>query len=201
MNLFIYHKNKKIILSSEDTYVGCTDTQITLTWDQYALNPNPDNYTQDIIIIYHQDPAELKGLFFQMYTIIEAAGGLVIDPEGRLLFIFRRGKWDLPKGKMELGETPEITAVREVSEEAGIYGLQIVNRITETYHIYDESDKQILKISHWFLMRSDHIQSPIPQSEEDITEAVWFRKEDLKIPLDNTFHNIIDVISSYENQL
>jgi hypothetical protein len=63
--------------------------------------------------------------FAKHFKIIEAAGGLVFNSKKQLLLIERLGVWDLPKGKIDVGEIPEIAAVREVEEECAVTGLTI----------------------------------------------------------------------------
>jgi 8-oxo-dGTP pyrophosphatase MutT (NUDIX family) len=131
------------------------------------------------------------------FISIHAAGGLVLNNTNQMLFIFRRGKWDLPKGKMEPGESPEETAVREIEEETGAAGLSLIKPITQTFHLYEEKNELILKTSHWFLMQCQQSENLKPQIEEDITEIQWFAASDLHIPLSNTFANIQQVIQGY----
>lgn len=133
------------------------------------------------------------------FISIHAAGGLVLNNTEQMLFIFRRGKWDLPKGKMEPGESPEETSVREIEEETGATGLSLIKPITQTFHLYEEKNELILKTSHWFLMLCQHSENLKPQLEEDITEIQWFAANNLHIPLSNTFANIQQVIQTYLN--
>lgn len=197
MKLFIYHNDKKIILTDNMPTADLSNNFTLLSWEEYSKQPDLDNYPEETLILHHPEIDELKAHFFSCFTIIKAAGGLVLDVDGKILFIKRRGKWDLPKGKMESGETPENTAIREVEEETGITALKIIKPLTETYHIYKEANSQILKISYWYLMETENLQQLKPQEEEDITEAVWFKKEDLNIPLSNTYQNIIDVTEAF----
>lgn len=148
-------------------------------------------------IILHENMEELKKSFFKHFKLIEAAGGIVQNDQKEILFIFRRGKWDLPKGKMEKNETEEIAARREVTEETGVKGLKLKKKIGETYHTYDEFGKHILKISHWFYFTCDSTQKLIPQTEEDITETKWVKTKDIKEPMKNTFENIKDIMSKF----
>jgi 8-oxo-dGTP pyrophosphatase MutT (NUDIX family) len=148
-------------------------------------------------IILHRDLEDLKKSFFKHFKLIEAAGGIVQNDKKEILFIFRRGKWDLPKGKMEKKETPEIAAQREVEEETGVKGLRLKKKIGETYHTYDEFGKHILKISHWFYFTCDSNQELTPQTEEDITETKWIKTKDIKEPMKNTFENIKDIMSRF----
>ena len=139
----------------------------------------------------------LDQLFYQFSTCfvnITAAGGLVTNSKGKVLIIKRRGKWDLPKGKTEAGENYEQTALREVAEETGIHDLKIVKPLLTTYHIYSSGMDQILKKNIWFDMRSSSNESPVPQLEEEIKEAVWFDPGDLSLILGNTYLSVIDVL-------
>jgi 8-oxo-dGTP pyrophosphatase MutT (NUDIX family) len=123
---------------------------------------------------------------FSPYHFIEAAGGLVVNKDKEMLFIFRRNKWDLPKGKMEAGETPEICAEREIEEETGVNHLQLIHKIIDTYHIYEERGQQILKKTYWFYFTTNFEGTPKPQIEEDISSISWIGKENLAMPLSNT---------------
>jgi 8-oxo-dGTP pyrophosphatase MutT (NUDIX family) len=146
------------------------------------------------ICIIHEDVDFLIECFFSPFHIIEAAGGLVINKDKEMLFIYRRGKWDLPKGKMEAGETPEICAEREIEEETGVNHLQLIHKIIDTYHIYEERGQQILKKTYWFYFTTNFEGTPKPQIEEDISSISWIAKENLAMPLSNTYDSIMDVI-------
>ncbi len=146
------------------------------------------------ICIIHEDVDFLIKYFFSPFHIIEAAGGLVLNSNKEILFIFRRGKWDLPKGKMEAGETPEICAEREIEEETGVNQLQLIHKIIDTYHIYEEKGLQILKKTYWFYFTTNFEGTPQPQIEEDISSISWIGKKNLELPLSNTYDSIIDVI-------
>ena len=146
------------------------------------------------ICITHEDVEFLMEYLFSPYHFIEAAGGLVVNKDKEMLFIFRRGKWDLPKGKMEAGETPEICAAREIEEETGVNQLELHHKIIETYHIYEERGQQILKKTYWFYFTTNFEGTPKPQIEEDISSISWIGKKNLELPLSNTYDSIIDVI-------
>lgn len=148
-------------------------------------------------IVLHHNIEELKKAFFKHFTIIEAAGGIVQNDKKDILFIFRRGKWDLPKGKLEKKETPETAAAREVEEETGVKGLKLKKKIGETYHTYDEFGKHILKISHWFYFTCNSKQELQPQTEEDISETKWIKTKDIREPMSNTYENIKDIMRRF----
>ena len=126
--------------------------------------------------------------------LIQAGGGLVENEKGEILFMFRRGKWDLPKGKLDPGETLESCAVREVEEETGVGRLELIRFLIITEHEYEERGQCILKQTHWYLMKADSSQPLIPQKEEDITELKWVGRPDYKMILDNTYPGILEVL-------
>ncbi|MFH2096019.1 MAG: NUDIX domain-containing protein, partial [Bacteroidota bacterium] len=118
--------------------------------------------------VVHDDPAFLLSEMMSLYEVIEAAGGLVKNEAGQVLMIFRRNKWDLPKGKIDEGENPEQAAIREVNEETGIQGHFITRKITVTYHTYYLNDKPVLKPTHWFEMKYNGTETPVPERDEGI---------------------------------
>jgi len=146
-------------------------------------------------ILLDKDFDKLKKSFFKHFRIITAAGGLVINSNEEILMIFRRGKWDLPKGKLDAGETLEECAVREVKEETGLQNIKQGKKITVTYHTYDEFGKHILKESHWYKMKCIGEQNPTPQIEEDITDIKWIGLSDLKKYTSNTYCTIKEVLN------
>ena len=148
-----------------------------------------------IILIDKIDNA--KAVFLTHFTNIEAAGGIIQNENKEILFIFRRGKWDLPKGKIENNETPEICAAREIEEETGAKNLILKHKIGETYHIYEENKTMILKTSHWFYFLSNEQQDTVAQTEEDITEVKWIQTRNIKEPMANTYQNIKDILSVF----
>lgn len=134
--------------------------------------------------------------FYQLFKKVEAAGGLVNNEKGEWLFIFRMGKWDLPKGKISGKETPEEAAIREVSEETGLSALKISGDLPATYHIYTRKGKTILKRTRWFSMEAKNDQSLVPQTEEDISEVRWVRKVEMGNILANTYASIRELLIS-----
>ena len=133
--------------------------------------------------------------FKSEYELIIAAGGLVQKNES-YLFIYRNGKWDLPKGKLEINEDIAECAVREVEEECGIEDLAIESKLILTYHTYPIKDKMILKETHWYLMKTDYSKAFTPQLEEGIENVEWKRKEDIPLLMKESFASIQKVIDS-----
>jgi len=137
--------------------------------------------------------------FRSQFVEIPAAGGLVRNSDGALLFIKRLGVWDLPKGKIEKKETPELAAVREVEEECGLSGLQVVKQLDSTFHIYRSPylsfpKNLVLKETKWFLMSYPGNEIPVPQVEEDIQEVTWFSIADLDRVYSNMYSSLIDFL-------
>ncbi|MBO7125159.1 MAG: NUDIX domain-containing protein [Bacteroidales bacterium] len=135
--------------------------------------------------------ADLKTL----YKYIEAAGGFIKNEHDEYLFIFRRGKWDLPKGKLEKGETPEIAAIREVQEETGLQLVKEKSLRCTTWHTYDTYGEPVLKQTYWFNMETTKNQDSKPQTEEDITELQWLPESEFSKVLGNTFPSIVQVMN------
>ncbi len=130
---------------------------------------------------------------------IIAAGGLVTNPKGEILWIFRRGFWDLPKGKLDDGETIQTCAIREVQEETGIDNIQLHGMLCFTNHTYFDKylQEEVIKRSYWFHMTIPNEQNGIPQITEDIEKIEWFSIDKARHCLENTYPNIIEVIEAY----
>lgn len=134
-----------------------------------------------------------------MDKIIQAGGGLVVNEKNQLLFIFRRKKWDLPKGKVDPGESIEICAAREVKEETGIQHLTMGSLLLITTHTYQENGVHVQKETHWFNMKVDTRENPplIPQLEEDIEKIIWVSIEELEHYLSDTYTTIRQVLTAW----
>lgn len=130
-----------------------------------------NNFRQ--VTIYGKDGEQLFREFSTQFTILEAAGGLVFNREGQGLLIYRLGTWDLPKGKIDPGETPEQAAVREVQEETGLKEVALGEFLQMTYHTYRHLKKgRILKPTYWYRMTTPETKLT-PQTDESIEKAEW----------------------------
>lgn len=148
------------------------------------------------VVIFAPDVPKLKEQFLEIFKLIEAAGGLVFNPEGKVLSIFRRNFWDLPKGKIDPGETPEIAAVREVQEETGISEIKLGEHLVDTYHTYRTKKNRVLKKTYWYHMDTSETELT-PQTEEDIEEATWKTLDELKaIPKGQFYNSLRDVLEA-----
>lgn len=141
--------------------------------------------------------AAVVEVVLETHILIEAAGGLVFNPDGALLMIRRRGFWDLPKGKLEPGESPGQGAVREVEEETGVDGIQLGGHIQDTYHAYYMYEQYVLKRTWWFEMKVTHMPMLIAQTEEDITEVKWILPAEIPGVLHQTYPNIRTILNKY----
>jgi len=131
--------------------------------------------------------------------IITAAGGLVQNSNGEFLLMYRRGFWDLPKGKLDAGESIPDCAVREVQEETGLQSLELGPFICTTTHPYFDTwlNKDVVKHTHWFSMLSLANDTLVPQTEEDIEKLVWATEPELPEYLNNTYPTIRAVFEAF----
>lgn len=150
-------------------------------------------------VLLHNDIEELKKEFFRHFTCIEAAGGIVLNSDKEILMIFRKGKWDLPKGKMEENENPDLCAEREIAEETGAQKLTLRKKIGVTYHSYEEFGKHILKTTHWFFFTCPGEENLTPQTEEDITDVRWIPAARIAEPMKNTYESIREILTVFFN--
>jgi 8-oxo-dGTP pyrophosphatase MutT (NUDIX family) len=147
----------------------------------------------------HHEPEMLLQFLRSRFVEISAAGGIVQNQDGAWLFIKRLGMWDLPKGKIEKKETPEIAAIREVKEECGISNLKILKKLDPTFHFYRSPflsypNNLVLKETKWFLMEYNGSETPMPQTEEHIEEVRWISRLDLNSILTGTYSSLRDLI-------
>ena len=131
--------------------------------------------------------------FTAQFIFIEAAGGLIKNDKNEYLFIYRHNKWDLPKGKLDKGESPKNAAVRECQEECGLKDITLLDFLVNTYHIYEFKKGWAFKKTYWYNMLCNEINL-VPQLEESITEVEWKSKMEIPAMLNNTYYNIIDVL-------
>ncbi|GDX52473.1 hypothetical protein LBMAG27_15200 [Bacteroidota bacterium] len=151
-------------------------------------------------MLYHFDESALIKEFISLFKQIDAAGGLVENIQDEVLMIFRKGKWDLPKGKVEKNEKKIEAAEREVEEETGIQKLKVKTQINfypwkqeYTTHTYWENQKRIIKNTYWYLMKSTSDLNFIPQKEEGITDVKWIKKDQVNELLKNSYASVADV--------
>jgi ADP-ribose pyrophosphatase YjhB (NUDIX family) len=192
--------------------VFVNDKPIFLTSSQIKENKYPVYLLKDTVteeIIHKLKHKKLKGVnlytpdlekgwqdFLRTFHTVSAAGGLVLNAKKEILFIYRAKKWDLPKGRIEKGETIEETAIREVEEECGISNLKLIKPLLTTYHVYFQNGMK-LKETFWFVMTSNDTKALVPQLEEGITKVVFKKEAEVLKALQNSYKNIALVYDTY----
>ena len=192
--LFLIDTLEGIEMNKNDQVFTYEDENSLEEMIQFLETKSPNEH--DRFYFYSKDINEAEKHFASLYKPIEAAGGAVKNNKGEILFIFRHGKWDLPKGKIEQGENKSDAAVREVQEECGIENLSVIKELPPTYHTYNADNQRFLKKTYWFEMSCFGNEELKPQTEESITEAKWMDHQEVKAALKNSYHSINDVIWS-----
>lgn len=196
--VFINDKEVRFINETDARPKDCLELRTDLNSPEIIghIQTNKDPGSR-IFIIRSSQPEQRFELFISYFPLIGAAGGIVrrANLTGEILMIHRLGKWDLPKGKIDAGESPEEAAVREVQEECGIEDLRIIKKLADTYHLYEFKGMMVVKRTYWYLMVSDHQTALIPQLNEGITEVKWVAEKDLYFLLPAAYASISDLLS------
>ncbi len=198
MNITIYYLSKKIILQQKNqstenqSFINLDSLKKIEIFDEFIKFTKNTNTTE--LIFETENPESGLEKFRKLFKYIYAAGGL-IEKENKYLFIFRLKHWDLPKGKLDLGEGPEEAATRECEEECGITQLTITKTLEPTYHIYQHKGGYALKKTFWYAMTTKHDGILVPQVEEHIEQVEWFSKAEIQdLVLPNSYPAILSVI-------
>lgn len=159
---------------------------------------NSDRF--NLIVLHTEDLKLLWSDFKKVFKQIPAAGGLILNSLNQVLMIYRRGHWDLPKGKLDEGEDFQTAALRECKEEVGLEGLILYDKIINTYHVYREKNNaRVLKKTKWYIIKYDGIKDPVIQTEEDIEKYIWIDLQEIN-SLTPIYENIKTVITDYCNR-
>jgi 8-oxo-dGTP pyrophosphatase MutT (NUDIX family) len=204
MHIKIYFDNKPLFLCDDldaelQTYLQHNDSVFIDELSSHAIKSMIHEMQQPQVhagIYFHKDLDELKKAFVKKFKLVLAAGGFVQNEKGKVLMMFRRGKWDLPKGKQDKNESPEKCAVRETEEETGLNKITLSTPLPSTYHTYYEGSNFILKETKWFKMKVTGKQDLVPQKEEDILQLKWVSKNEMSKYLGNTFPSVQDVLEA-----
>jgi 8-oxo-dGTP pyrophosphatase MutT (NUDIX family) len=146
------------------------------------------------LLLRTKELSSLWSDFRARYKLIDAAGGVLVNSKSEVLWMRRNDCWDLPKGKVELGETTEVAAVREVEEECSVHGIVRGALLGLTYHTYPYKGEEVLKTSYWYAMSCEGKQSLKPQIEEGITEVLWVNKETHLEYMKHTYPSITELL-------
>lgn len=195
----VFYNQRTVFFTEKNiSYINQDDSDVHFFKNKELLNEGLNIFLNNPLLnklyIIHSDVDFAFKEFTTLYQIIEAAGGLVKNTKSEILVIYRRNVWDLPKGKIEENELPNIAAIREVEEECGISELEILDLLDITYHTYKLNGKNILKRTYWYEMVSNGDENPKPQIEEEITEVKWLKTNNLQEIINNTFPSIIEVL-------
>ncbi len=202
----VFINDKPLIFEDVYTKTSFDDNNFLILSDaEFTLNDVMEKFYSEKIsgIVYLcASPHNSWNEFTSRYILMEAAGGIVKNSNDEILVIYRKKKWDLPKGKLDYEETPEIAAIREVREECGISKLVMGKFLMKTFHTYTEKNKFILKKTHWFTMTSPENEKLIPQLEENIEEARWMSEEKIyKKVFPKTYSAIREVLQKYFEEI
>jgi 8-oxo-dGTP pyrophosphatase MutT (NUDIX family) len=205
-NYKIYVNEKPLILTSEGDMNSAAGTGKNYLEVRYTGKvKNLFNYIDvlekpsiyDGIIVHYSDYEGIKRQFKDLFEVIHASGGIIQNPKGEILFIFRKGHWDLPKGKIDEGETRKAAAIREVIEETGIGDLEVGKKFYKTKHLYrNGKNRRVLKITTWYTMNAPK-QPLTPEKEESIEKAEWLKIADVLGRDAPTYGNIRDLLEMY----
>jgi len=206
MKISIYYLDKELVLTNDKECCNKCDKIITIH-KQHSFS-SIYNYLKEwmtpkqhnVWCLYFENDFIFHS-FLSIYLphyfeILYAAGGVIFNPQKQAyLFIYKRGFWDLPKGKIDTGEQPEIAAIRECIEETGISNINIKENIGITYHLFEQKNQMILKITQWYLMETSYSDNLSPQVEEGIEKVEWLSKSDIKEKLiPQTYSSIVELL-------
>ena len=185
----VFVNESPLILTSQPLHNGKGNV-FTLDGESinYAITSLYKNLLKEAFI--YEPGNDILEKFASKIPMIVAAGGLVKNKKGKVLFIFREGKWDLPKGKLDKGESIEAAAIREVEEETGVQNIQVKRFLQTTYHIFRRNGQYRLKKVYWFEMFTDYKGELIAQEDEGITEVKWKGPKKTEKALKNSYKNI-----------
>jgi len=174
-------KNSRVIVfkSAEDLHKE---------YRQFARSSNP----KKLIVIGNEE--RVWKVFRSLFAYIEA-GGVVRNEKGNLLMIYRNKRWDLPKGRLEKGESPDQTALREVEEECGVKNLKITSEFMLTHHIFFQDKHEWIKRTYWYEMTCKDSTKPQPQAEEGIIKAEWMSREEVRKIRNKIYPSLQEVLA------
>jgi len=186
----VFVNDKPFFLTNE--IVKETDFQLFLleSTDIKKLVINMFNNKIKKCYLYYPDEKVIVKKLKEKIPVQRAGGGLVYNKKGEVLFIYRNGKWDLPKGGKEKREKMKLTAMREVEEETGVNQLRITKKLQKTYHIFKRNGIYKLKITQWYEMKTDFEGTPVGQLEEGIEKVAWLNPEQILEAMKNSYENI-----------
>ena len=152
--------------------------------------------TYNSVEILSSEPLTAFEAFARQMKWVEAAGGVMESDRGEVVMISRNGRWDLPKGHREQGESFEECAAREAEEETGVKVAEVGRLLAATLHAYNIYGEWELKLTAWYVMRALSRQLT-PQREEGIVRAEWVAPDCIEGQIKNSFPTIKKVFSAF----
>ncbi len=197
MKQIVYFQDKSLTFSTEND--AAADFVLTLSAEEELSRAKILKIleTHNHLLLLTDRPEEAFQRFAAEFTSVEAAGGVVVNGAGEWLMIYRNGRWDLPKGHVEAGESYDVCAAREIAEETGVEA-EVLRPLCNTWHAYyfPRTERWELKCTHWYLLRTTAIASLQPQHEEGIEQVMWCDRHTVDAHLSDTFPTIRTVIAA-----
>jgi len=196
MKYSIYNVYHELLITDNASLSGDKDI---FFYEPFDWNKIISLFHEKSLVLISKNPDETFNEFQSHYEQIEAAGGLIVNPQQQWLMIYRLGRWDLPKGKIDEGESPLQTAVREIKEECNVnLNPDDCKFFEHTYHVYTLKNRTILKKTHWYLCRYNEANTIlIPQTEEGIEKVEWVSREQWNERKQNSYPSIVQVVEKY----
>ncbi|MBP6386370.1 MAG: NUDIX hydrolase [Pseudarcicella sp.] len=165
----------------------------------FAIIKSSDLLDMQSIVLVCEDKDSIKDHIKSKFKLIKAAGGVIKNTNNEILLMYRLKKWDLPKGKLDKGESSETAAIREVEEECGVKA-SISDKLCTTYHTYTYKNEYILKQTKWYSMKLIDDSKMQPQAEEDIEKLEWMNQDTMRAAMTKTYSSIRYVLKKYYKQ-
>ena len=199
MNHTVYFADKSVIFTSDAPGGECYAVVPADPADLSRAKVTKILESHNCVAVVSADPDAAFRSFAADFTQIEAAGGVVVNDRGEWLMIRRNGRWDLPKGHLEAGESLAACAEREIAEETGI-AARVERPLCETLHAYwfAKTARWELKRTHWFRLRPAGAGTPAPQTEEGIERVSWCAPAEREEHLRDAFPTIRRVAAAME---
>lgn len=194
----VYYDNRFILISGQPDRMQkyCLFHKYNGIDELYAkISSFIENDDIESFNIYSESLDSLWQAFRSFFENRTAAGGLLLNEKGELLFIRRSDRWDIPKGHLSGKEQLVECARREIEEETGLIPAKELTQLSRTYHVYFVGGKAVLKETSWFIFEYTGGGRALPQEEEDISEVRWFGRQEINIVESDTWPSIRDIIN------